>query len=112
MPITSKTKEPFVEIHSDIVLKGQLSMAKDVLLTGKFEGDLKTAGCLTVATGGVILGSIEAGALVLESGHRVEARVKVGSPEPAKAFGLVKKINAGKWPLRFQKLKELAFGRK
>ena len=113
MPLMSKTKEePLLEIHSGIVLKGQLSMAKDILLTGKFEGDLKTAGRLTVAEGGVALGSIEAGALVLESGHQVEARIKVGSPTPPKTFAMVRKISTGKWPLRLKKLKELAFGRK
>jgi len=108
----SKTKEPILEIHSGIVLKGELSMDNDILLTGKFEGDLKTAGCLTVAPGGVAIGSIEAGALVLEPGYQVEGRIKVGSPVPPKTFNMVGKIGTGKWPLRLKKLKELAFGRR
>lgn len=106
----SKTKEPLLEIHSGLVLKGELSMVKDVLLTGKFEGELRTAGCLTVAAGGTAIGSIEAGALVLEPGNLVEAKVKVGSPTPARAFDAVRKISLGKWPSRLKKLKELAFG--
>src|SRR5271163_164734 len=71
---------PVLEIHSGIVLKGQLSMAKDVVLTGKFEGDLQTLGCLTVAEGGVLHGTIDAGGLVLKPGNLVEARVRVGAP--------------------------------
>ncbi len=51
-------------------MKGQLSMTKDIVLTGKFEGDLQTLGCLTVADGGVVTGSIEAGALILEPATR------------------------------------------
>lgn len=109
----SKTKEePLLEIHSGITLKGQLSMAKDVLLTGKFEGDLMTAGRLTVAAGGVAVGSIEAGALILEPGHQVEGKIKVGSPVPPKTFDMARKISASKWPSRLRKLKEFAFGRK
>src|SRR5271156_4335653 len=71
---------PVLEIHSGIVLKGQLSMVKDVVLTGKFEGELQTFGRLTVAYGGVVTGTIDAGALVLEPGNLVEARVKVSPP--------------------------------
>jgi hypothetical protein len=112
MPLISKKKEePLLEIHSGIVLKGQLSMAKDILLTGKFEGDLKTAGRLTVAAGGTALGSIEAGALLLEPGHQVEAKIKVGSPPPPKTFDMIAKISTSKWPSRLRKLKALAFGR-
>ena len=108
----SKMKEPILELHSGLVLKGDLSMAKDVLLTGKFEGDLKTAGCLTVAPGGVVIGSIEAGALVLEPGYRVEGKVKVSSPTLSKTFDAVRHISTSKWPARLKKLKELAFGRR
>jgi cytoskeletal protein CcmA (bactofilin family) len=112
MLFTSKQKEePLIEIHSGIMLKGQLSMARDVLLTGKFEGDLKTAGRLTVATGGAVIGSIEAGALVLEPGYQVEGKIKVFSSAPPKTFDMVKQISTSKWPLRLKKLKELAFGR-
>jgi len=114
MPFTSKAKEEtrLLEIHPDLVMKGELSMAKDVLLTGKFEGDLRTTGCLTVAAGGAAIGSIEAGALVLEPGNEVEARIKVGSPVPPKTFDVAKKISASKWSSGLKKLKELAFGRK
>ena len=41
---------------------------------------MQTLGRLTVASGGAITGSIDAGALVLEPGNLVEARVKVGPP--------------------------------
>ncbi len=103
---------PVLEIHSGIVLKGQLSMENDVVLTGKFEGELQTLGRLTVASGGAITGSIDAGALVLEPGNLVEARVKVG-PQP-KASGWVsdgiKKAAGSVWMVRFQKLKEFALG--
>jgi cytoskeletal protein CcmA (bactofilin family) len=106
--------QPVLEIHSGIVLKGQLSMVKDVVLTGKFEGDFQTFGCLTVASGGVVTGTIDAGALVLEPGNRVEARVKVGlQPRPgAKASQGIKKTAASLWRGGFQKLKEMAFGRR
>lgn len=101
------------EIHPGIVLKGQLSMAKDVMVTGKFEGDLKTLGRLTVASGGVMTGSIEAGALVLEPGHEVEAKIKVGAqPRSKTSTPVAPKIGGNKWPMSFQKLKELALGRK
>lgn len=115
MPFRAKAEKereetPLLEIHSGIMLKGEMSMAKNVLLTGKFEGDLRTTGCLTVAEGGAILGSIEAGALVLEPGNLVEAKVKVGSPTPPKGMNVIGKIGSGKWSSRLQKLKELAFG--
>ena|SRR5260221_4963915 len=105
---------PVLEIHPGLVLKGQLSMARDIVLTGKFEGDLQTLGCLTVASGGVVVGSIDAGALILEPGNLVEAKVKVGSPSrpKAKAFEEAGKMSGKKWSGRFQKLKELALGRK
>ena len=112
MPLFSKTNEPAIEIHPGIMLKGKLSMARDVVLTGKFEGDLQTRGCLTVASGGAVIGTIEAGALVLEPGNQVIAKVTVGLPEEPKMFDVVKKIGGGKWPSRLQKLKELALGRK
>ena len=108
----SPPTQPLLEIHSGIVLKGQLSMVKDVVLTGKFEGELQTLGCLTVASGGVVTGTIDAGALVLEPGNLVEARVKV-RPAPkntARAFEEIQKAPEGSWKGRFQKLKEMAFG--
>jgi hypothetical protein len=105
--------ESILEIHSGIVLKGQLSMDRDIVLTGKFEGDLKTLGRVTVTAGGVALGSIEAGALVLEPGNLVEARVKVASPggahtSPDSAGG----ANAARWPLSLKRLTNMALGRK
>jgi len=106
---------PVLEIHSGIVLKGQLSMIKDIVLTGKFEGDLQTYGCLTVAPGGVVIGSIDAGALVLEPGNLVEARIKVGAkPKPpvATRFEETKKVAGSFWSGRLQKLKEFALGHK
>jgi cytoskeletal protein CcmA (bactofilin family) len=111
----SPPTQPVLEIHSGIVLKGRLSMVKDVVLTGKFEGDLQTFGCLTVASGGMVTGTIDAGALVLEQGNLVEARVKVGPP-PKLSVKIYeetkKKAVGGFWSGRFQKLKEMAFGRR
>ena len=105
---------PVLEIHSGIVLKGRLSMVKDVVLTGKFEGELQTLGCLTVASGGVVTGSIDAGALVLEPGNLVEARVTVRPPprSSAKAPSETEKSAKSSWSGRFQKLKDFAFGRR
>jgi cytoskeletal protein CcmA (bactofilin family) len=102
-----------IEIHSGIVLKGQLSMVKDVVLTGKFEGDLQTLGCLKVAPGGAVVGSINAGALVLEPGNLVQARVKVGPPPKAMIRAIEEKSKqaTGLWSDGFRKLKELALGR-
>jgi hypothetical protein len=107
---------PVLEIHPGIVLKGRLSMVKDVVLTGKFEGELQTLGCLTVAPGGVATGSIDAGALVLEPGNLVEARIKVGPPPKTSASTNLyqetkKKASGGFWS-GIQKIKELALGRK
>src|SRR5476649_946812 len=104
----SAPTHPVLEIHTGIVLKGQFSMVKDVVLTGKFEGDLQTLGCLTVASGGVVTGSIDAGALVLEPGNLVEARVKVGAQARPKArvSEEIKKAAGSFWPERLQKLKE------
>jgi hypothetical protein len=98
------------EIHPGLVLKGQLSMENDVILTGKFEGELQTYGCLTVAAGGVVTGSIDAGALVLEPGNLVDARVKVGAqPKPQPRPPEKKDEGWSGW----KKLKSLfAFGRK
>ncbi|MCE0496560.1 MAG: polymer-forming cytoskeletal protein [Methylacidiphilales bacterium] len=104
------TKEPVIEIHPSIMLKGQLSMARDVILTGRFEGDLQTRGRLTVAAGGVAIGTIEAGALQLEPGNQVQAKVTVGQPQQPKMLNVVKKIGSGKWPSRLRKLKEFALG--
>jgi len=110
----SPPTHPILEIHSGIVLKGQLSMVKDVVLTGKFEGDLQTSGCLTVASGGKVTGTINVGALVLEPGNLVEARVKVGpQPKPiSRMTEEIKKVVGSGWTGRFQKLKEFAFGRR
>jgi len=89
-------------------------MVKDVVLTGKFEGNLKTLGCLTVAPGGVMVGTIDAGALVLEPGNLVEARVKVGPPSKSVLRAEEEKKHGmeGFWPGSFRKLKEFALGRK
>jgi hypothetical protein len=108
------TPPTILEIHSGIVLKGQLSMVKDVILTGKFEGELQTLGCLTVASGGVVTGTIDAGALVLEPGNCVEARVRVmpRSKSSAVVSEETKPDSGSRWAGRFQKLKEMAFGRK
>jgi len=109
----SAPTHPVLEISSAIVLKWQLSLVKDVVLTGKFEGDLQTLGCLTVASGGVATGTIDAGALVLEPGNLVEARVKVG-PKPKPSMNVseeIKKRAGNFWTGRFQRLKEFALGR-
>ena len=109
----SAPTQPVLEISSAIVLKGQLSMVKDVVLTGKFEGDLQTFGCLTVASGGEATGTIDAGALVLEPGNLVEARVKVGPPPRSHpmVFDAPQKTAGSFWKGRFQKFKEFALGR-
>ena len=101
--------QPAFEIHSGLTLKGQLSMVKDVVLTGKFEGDLQTYGSLTVAEGGVLLGTVDAGGLILKPGNLVEARVRVGMQAPLvepKAAETDKPVSG--WKRGFQKLKELA----
>ena len=110
----SAPTQPVLEIHPGIMLKGRLSMVKDVVLTGKFEGELETLGCLTVASGGEVTGSIDAGALVLEPGNRVEARVKIAPPSPAslKARDEGKKSSESRWAAGFRRLKEFALGRK
>jgi hypothetical protein len=99
-----------IEIHSGITLKGELSMDQDVILTGRFEGDLRTLGRLTVTAGGAALGTIEAGALVLEPGNLVEARVKIAHTGGAKAPAPpAKKSGDGKWTFGLKKL--FALGR-
>jgi hypothetical protein len=112
----SAPASPALQIHPGITLKGQLSAVKDVVLTGKFEGELQTLGCLTVASGGAITGSIDAGALVLEPGYLVEARVKVGPPPKANAKAKTageKGSVGGFWSGGFQKLKAaFTLGRK
>ena len=113
----AKTQD-VLEIHSDLVMKGELSMVKDVILTGTFEGELKTDGCLTVSAGGVAVGTIEAGALVLQPGNRVEARVKIAPPKAPTPGGKTprgekqagKTSSGAKWP-SLRKLKEFALGR-
>jgi hypothetical protein len=116
----AKTKDAALEIHSDLVMKGELSMVKDVILTGKFEGQLTTDGCLTVSPGGVATGTIEAGALVLQPGNLVEARVRIAPPKPPAAAGKPPRsdkaeakpgaASGAKWP-SLRKLKEFALGR-
>jgi hypothetical protein len=111
----SPPTQPVLEIHSGIVLKGQLSMVKDLVLTGKFEGELQTFGCLTVAPGGVVTGTIDAGALVLEPGNLVEARVKVSPPSQSsiKAYEEAqKKAAGGFWAGTWQRLKEFTLSRR
>ena len=88
-------------------------MVKDIVLTGRFEGDLQTLGCLTVASGGVVIGTVDAGGLVLKEGYVVEGRVKVGTHpkpvgKPAADAGqpLFNGLKKG-----FRKLKELAMGK-
>ena len=107
------SQPPALEIHSGLILKGQLSMVNDVLLTGKFEGDLQTLGSLTVAEGGVMRGTIDAGGLILKPGNLVEARVRVHTqsrPEDKTATEGGKPMFSG-WKRGFQKLKELAMGK-
>jgi hypothetical protein len=107
-----------LEIHSDLVMKGELSMIQDVILTGKFEGELKTDGCLTVSAGGVAVGTIEAGALILQPGNLVEARVKIApalkpvpsSGKPPREKQVPGTPSGAKWP-SLRKLKEFALGR-
>lgn len=111
-PLMSAPSPSVIEIHSGLVLKGQLSMVKDVILTGKFEGDLTTYGCLTVTSGGIATGTIDVGALILEPGNLVVARVKVGAKTLPKAAPEPKKSVASRWSNPFQKLKEMALGRK
>ena len=109
----SESHQPAFEIHSGITLKGQLSMVKDIVLTGRFEGDLQTLGCLTVASGGTMVGSIDAGELVLKPGNLVDASVRVGLPPKPASYALADSgmpIFSG-WKRGFQKLKELARGR-
>jgi hypothetical protein len=102
-----------IEIHSGITLKGELSVLKDIVLTGKFEGDLQTYGSLTVASGGMITGTIDAGGLILEPGNLVEARVLVRVHEKPKPAEEVKKSpGPSLWSGGLQKLKEMALGRK
>lgn len=106
------SKRATFELHPGIVMKGQLSMAKDIVLTGKFEGDLQTLGCLTVSDGGVVTGTIEASALILEPGNRVEATVKVGEQPRKKIFEETKRKGGSLWSGGLKKLKELALGRR
>jgi len=112
-PPMSDSQLPALEIHSGLTLKGQLSMVKDVVLTGKFEGDLQTFGSLTVAEGGVLRGTIDVGGLVLKPGNLVEARVRVGAQAPLVEKAPVEsgKPKLGGWKRGFQKLKELAMGK-
>ena len=106
-----------LEIHSNLQLKGELSMVRDVVITGRFEGDLHTQGCLTVPAGGVAIGTIEAGSLVLEPGNNVEARVKIvapvapSSPKKQQANVPAKTEGPAKWPSRWKKLTAMALGR-
>jgi len=90
-------------------------MVKDVVLTGKFEGDLHTLGRLTVAPGGAIIGSIDAGALVLEPGNLVQARVKVGPPPKSRGKASPPDgtpATEGFWSSGLRKLKAFALGRR
>jgi hypothetical protein len=58
------------------------------------------------------VGTIEAGALVLEPGNNVEARVKVASSQDAvKGSGSAPKPKLSLWPLRLKKIKDFALGR-
>ena len=111
----TSTPQPVLEIHSGIMLKGRLSMVKDVVLTGEFDGELETLGCLTVAAGGVAKGTIDAGALILEPGNLVEARIKIGpkvKPKPGLgAPAETKETTGGFWSGRFEQLKAV-FSRK
>jgi hypothetical protein len=109
--VDMSSTDPILEIHSGIVLKGQLSMDKDIVITGKFEGDLQTLGRLTVSAGGTAVGTIQAGALVLEPGNHVEARVKIASAGAPNPSTVPKKGSPGKWPLSLRKLKDMALGR-
>ena len=93
-------------------------MVKDVVLTGKFEGELQTLGRLTVAPGGIATGTIDAGSLVLEPGNLVEARIKI-APPPASAFKTREQNEADAksagafWSAGVRKLKQVfSFGRK
>ena len=106
-----------LQIHPDLRLKGQLSTTRDVILTGHFDGDLRTKGRLSVPAGGSAVGTIEAGALSLEPGNAVEARVKVVTviePVPQKkpaATPLRQEAPVSRWSSRLKKLKDLALGR-
>lgn len=103
-----------LEIHPGITLKGSLSAVKDVVLTGRFEGDLQTLGCLTVTSGGAATGTINAGSLVLEPGNLVEARIQI-APPPKSAFPKPEgEASAARfWTNGVEKIRKLfSFGRK
>ena len=101
-----------IEIHPGLQLKGRLSMDNDVVLTGKFEGELQTYGCLTVASGGEVTGAIEVGSLILEPGNRVEAKVSVGLRTRPVVPERGKTSAPGWFATRFEKFRKFAFGRK
>lgn len=114
-PATSSSPAA-LQIHPDLRLKGQLSTTRDVILTGHFDGDLRTQGRLVVPSGGSAVGTIEAGALSLEPGNSVEARVKVVTviePMPSKkqASTPARPEAPVSWNSRLKKLKDLALGR-
>jgi hypothetical protein len=98
---------PTLQISVGTILKGQLSSTNDIVVAGRFEGALQTLGCLTIVPDGVLKGSIDAGALLLEPGHLVEAQVRVqGLPGPAKRpRGGDAKITEGFWKAGIEKLK-------
>ena len=69
-------------------------------------------GRLTVASGGAITGSIDAGSLVLEPGNLVEARVKVGPPpksaiEKSGRTRTAKETSGSFWTGGMRKLKDV-----
>jgi len=106
---------PFIEIHSGIVLKGKLSVTKDVVITARYDGELHTLGRLTVVSGAVATGTVEASALTLEPGNQLEAMVKITRPPlapPLKGFDRVKKFGAAKWPSGLKKVRDMVLGRK
>ena len=52
-------------IGADVVLKGNLKSAGDVVIAGVFEGDIECDGRVTIAAGATIIGAVGAAEVVL-----------------------------------------------
>ncbi len=67
-------------VGKDAVLKGELNVG-ELLLTGKFTGDVNASRRIVVHRGGVVEGTINTPALIMEEGGIVQGQVNMKEPQ-------------------------------
>ena len=72
-------------IAADLTIEGKIEGAGHVRIAGKFKGDVKVQGNLTIEQGGVINGDLKAGSLTVAAGSRIRGHIECGWDKDGKS---------------------------